>query len=98
MTPVFVLDGDNLPEVLNPYEPPAWHAHAACRRMGPSTFYAERGDSETRTGRAKLVCAACVVRAECLTYALEACERHGVWGGLTVNERKEVRMGRKAIA
>lgn len=98
MNIVLIGSDDNLPEVANPWVPPAWHAHAACKRMGPTSLYADRGNSEPHTARAKLVCAACVVRTECLTYALDACERHGVWGGATVNERKEMRMGRRAIA
>ena len=36
---------------------------------------------------AKALCAACPVRAECLEFALETGQVHGIWGGLTAQER-----------
>lgn len=33
-------------------------------------------------------CRRCPVRAACLAYAMAAGERHGVWGGLTPDERR----------
>lgn len=38
--------------------------------------------------RAKAVCGRCPLRAECLAYALDAGEAHGVWGGLDEYERR----------
>ena len=34
------------------------------------------------------VCAVCTVKTECLEYALEEGEVHGVWGGKTETERR----------
>lgn len=35
-------------------------------------------------------CLVCPVLAECRAYAMAADERHGVWGGLTEGERREL--------
>ncbi len=40
---------------------------------------------------AKAICRACVVRGECLDYALKNRIDYGVWGGLNEDERKERR-------
>ena len=37
--------------------------------------------------KAKQICAGCSVRQECLEYALHYPEYHGIWGGLTEDER-----------
>jgi WhiB family redox-sensing transcriptional regulator len=47
----------------------------------------ERIERETR---AKQICAVCVVRRECLDYAIEIREPHGIWGGLNEAERKQL--------
>lgn len=64
--------------------PLAWQANAYCRRVDAEIFFPKRGGS---TRMAKLACGACVVRGDCLDYALANDERHGVWGGLTERER-----------
>ena len=40
---------------------------------------------------AKAICAGCVVSRECLRYALENRQDHGVWGGTSEEERKLMR-------
>lgn len=50
-------------------------------------------------GLAKRICAACRIRRACLDWAIEHGEKHGVWGGMTPDERKaeaERRNGRAA--
>ena len=44
----------------------------------PELFFATHGGA---LDRAKELCAACPVRQECLSQALERAEPHGVWGG-----------------
>jgi WhiB family redox-sensing transcriptional regulator len=41
-----------------------------------------------RESQAKAICMACAVRQECLEYAVEIREPHGIWGGMTEVERK----------
>lgn len=56
-----------------------WQADALCAQTDPELFFPEKGDP----GRAaKAVCAACLVRAECLDYALDSGERYGIYGGM----------------
>ena len=69
-----------------------WQDSAACRGPRASLFYApvqgeRKGIRMSRERQAKAVCNVCRVRAECLNYALEHGERHGVWGGLNETER-----------
>lgn len=61
-----------------------WVEEAHCSSTDPEAFFPEKGGSPRE---AKRVCAECPVRAECLRYALERNEKHGVWGGLTERER-----------
>src|SRR6516162_3223543 len=51
-------------------------------------------EREIREGKAKAVCAACPVRAECLTYAVSRPEKYGTWGGLNEEERASERRRR----
>ena len=46
-----------------------------------------KGIRVSRERQAKAVCNVCSVRGECLSYAIEHGERHGVWGGLNESER-----------
>jgi WhiB family redox-sensing transcriptional regulator len=68
---------------------------AACKDVDPEMFYNEegaRGRRRTlRENDAKAVCGACVVKSECLLYAITTAEPHGVWGGSTEDERRRLR-------
>ena len=64
---------------------PAWMGYARCVEVDPELHFPDKGHS---TAPAKRVCMACEVRAECLAYALEHGERHGVWGGLSYPQRR----------
>ncbi|WP_368866403.1 WhiB family transcriptional regulator [Rhodococcoides fascians] len=69
-----------------------WQAHARCRDYDPAAFFEpeEECDSFSETSiSAKRICEGCVVRDDCLNYALDAGEQFGVWGGLTSRERKQ---------
>lgn len=70
---------------------PAWHAEAGCRGMGPELFFPERRE---QSEEARTVCASCPVRTECTEHALEH-EGHGIWGGLSANQRRDIRQTRK---
>lgn len=68
-----------------------WRDHGVCAQTDPEAFYPVVGGS---TRAAKQVCRGCPVRAECLEYALEHDERFGVWGGLSVPERRRLKLRR----
>jgi WhiB family redox-sensing transcriptional regulator len=69
----------------------SWQRRANCTGVDPDLFYPERG---TSTREAKEVCYGCVVRQECLDYAIANGEKFGIWGGLSERERRKVRRAR----
>ena len=69
----------------------AWQRQANCMGVDPDLFFPERGAS---TREAKEVCRGCVVREECLEYALANGEKFGIWGGLSERERRKIRRRR----
>ena len=68
-----------------------WQSRANCMGVDPDLFFPERGAS---TREAKEVCRGCVVRADCLEYALANGEKFGIWGGLSERERRKIRRRR----
>ncbi len=68
-----------------------WQRLANCLGVDPDLFFPERGAS---TREAKEVCRGCVVRDDCLDYALANGEKFGIWGGLSERERRRVRRAR----
>ena len=72
----------------------SWQDYANCLGVDPDLFFPERGAS---TKEAKEVCRGCVVREDCLEYALQNSEKFGIWGGMSERERRRIRRAR-AIA
>jgi len=70
----------------------SWQDEANCLGVDPDLFFPERGAS---TREAKEVCRGCVVRIDCLEYALDNGEKFGIWGGLSERERR--RLKRRAV-
>jgi len=69
----------------------SWQDYANCVGVNPDLMFPERGAS---TSEAKAICAGCVVREECLEYALAASIKHGIWGGKSERERRRIRIAR----
>lgn len=68
-----------------------WYEEAECRvnpTVNADDFFQERGYNNT--AKARKVCLVCPVKAECLDYALETKQEFGIWGGLTVTQRKRL--------
>lgn len=91
-------DGTEAPRLENQVntdmdEPAAesWQMFANCLGVDPDLFFPERGAS---TKEAKQVCQGCVVREDCLEYALANGEKFGIWGGLSERERRRIRRQR----
>ena len=80
-------------EPIGPLHRPAWQARANCRGLDPDIFYPTRG---VRLGEVKAVCAGCVVREDCLEYALANGEKFGIWGGVSERQRRLMRKRRAA--
>lgn len=71
----------------------SWHAFANFRGCDPDLFFLARGES---TKEAKVVCAGCQVRDECLVDSVG--EKFGIWGGFGECERRRIRFKRIALA
>jgi WhiB family redox-sensing transcriptional regulator len=70
-----------------------WRHRGPCRDEDPETFFpiGSTGPAAVQIQQAKAICAACPVTAECLSWALDVGEDHGVWGGLSEHERRKLR-------
>jgi WhiB family transcriptional regulator, redox-sensing transcriptional regulator len=77
-----------------------WRASGACRSADPDLFFpiSSRGPAEKQIARAKMICAGCQVRQECLEFALAHDQTHGIWGGTTVEDRQRDRRRRRRAA
>jgi WhiB family redox-sensing transcriptional regulator len=75
-----------------------WRSMAACMSADPELFFpiSATGPAVYQVAEAKAVCAGCQVKRECLDFALATGEVHGVWGGLTDDERRHLRRGSTA--
>ena len=81
---------------------PAWMDRAACLEHDPETWHPLKGEHERRKD-AKTICNGrkgnrqqkpippCPVREQCLAWALEVGQDHGVWGGLSEDERRALK-------
>jgi len=68
-------------------------SRGACRESDPDLFFpvaVGTGPAARQVEVAKAVCGPCAVRANCLSYALEAMPE-GIWGGTTPDERRAAR-------
>jgi hypothetical protein len=70
---------------------PAFFSKGKCRtdKIDPNIFYPEESTAAA-SAMAKAYCGACSVRIECLNYALDHDEIHGVWGGKSERERNKM--------
>lgn len=70
-----------------------WWGRAACRTVDPELFFpiSAQGPSLNQVMAAKAICGDCQVRQECLSFALSTGQPHGVWGGLSADERRGMR-------
>lgn len=78
------------PSILAEKQP--WMKLRAC---GPSSAELFFGFSDEAVAAAKAICATCPVRERCLDYAIDIKERHGVWGGMTYDERRKQQRRRR---
>lgn len=66
-----------------------WRPFAACQSTEPDLFFpvSSTGKSLEQVSKAKAICASCLVRRQCLAFALRTRQRYGIWGGLGEDER-----------
>lgn len=70
-----------------------WRADAACRSADADLFFpiSTSGQALEQVAEAKAICARCPVRRQCLAFALRTRQAHGIWGGMTEQERTVIR-------
>ncbi|MET8585680.1 WhiB family transcriptional regulator [Streptomyces collinus] len=75
-----------------------WREFASCSQVDPDLhFPTPHTPGWKRQMRlAKQVCMGCPVRQHCLKWALDAGPLVGIWAGLSVSERRELRGARTA--
>ncbi|HEV3292850.1 MAG TPA: WhiB family transcriptional regulator [Streptosporangiaceae bacterium] len=63
---------------------------AACRHADRELFFpvSASGPSLDRVTQAKAICGGCPVRRQCLAFALDTRQDHGVWAGISEHERR----------
>ena len=72
-----------------------WQIGHACEGVKSDLFYPT---DVAGVLQAKMVCATCPVKRECLEHALKYNETFGVWGGESERERVEIKRRRKRKA
>lgn len=73
-----------------------WLAAGACLTADPDLFFpiATGSVGGSQAAKAQRICAGCKVRRECLEFAMNSGEVHGIWGGTTPEERIRFRRQR----
>jgi len=69
-----------------------WRSAAACQFADPDLFFpvSSSGLSLQQVAEAKQICARCQVQPQCLAFALRTRQAHGVWGGMSEQERYQL--------
>jgi WhiB family redox-sensing transcriptional regulator len=77
-----------------------WRAAGACLTADPDLFFpiSSAGPAEQQIARAKIVCAGCNVRRQCLEFAMANDQVYGIWGGTTPEDRQRDRRRRRRAA
>ena len=78
-----------------------WQTRAACRDADPELFFpACDDDTSVLVARARVaiapICGGCPVATECLRWALDTGQDHGLWAATTPTDRRAVRRQRMA--
>lgn len=70
-----------------------WRDLASCRDSEPTLFFpiGTTGPAVDQIETAVAICNTCMVREDCLQYALETNQESGVWGGYAEDDRRRLR-------
>jgi len=69
-------------------QPLSWADFGSCTNADPDLFFPQPGAD---TSYARSICRGCSVRVQCLDYALQSGQKHGIWGGMTESQRRRLR-------
>lgn len=69
-------------------------ARAACANVEPELFWPMSYANEAEVERARAVCRRCPLQPDCAEHAIEHELDHGLWAGMTPDERRAERRRR----
>ena len=77
----------------------SWQQRAACRDADPELFFpASEDDTSVLVARARIavapICSGCPVATDCLRWALDSGQDHGLWAATTPTDRRALRRAR----
>jgi len=77
-----------------------WRSAGACLSADPDLFFpiSTSGPAQRQIARAKMICAGCGVRQECLQFAMSHDQLYGIWGGTTPEDRQRDRRRKRRAA
>jgi WhiB family redox-sensing transcriptional regulator len=80
-----------------------WQEFGLCRAEDavvffPPAHFEHKPERKAREAKAKAICFRCPVRMKCLNWALATREPHGVWGGYSEGERKQILCGQRKVS
>jgi len=77
----------------------SWRRDAICRDTDPELFFpiGTTGQALLQIAKAKSVCCECPVQYECLEFAMETNQDTGIWGGVSEEERRQIRRDAAAM-
>ena len=77
-----------------------WRSAGACLSADPDLFFpiSSAGPGARQIAQAKVICAGCPVRRECLDFALAHDQVYGIWGGTTPDDRQRARRRKRRAA
>lgn len=77
-----------------------WRFHARCTDFDVDTFFGPPTESHgvriRRERMARRICSRCPVLESCRRFAAETGQPHGIWGGLTESERRNLGRDRQS--
>lgn len=74
-----------------------WMKDAKCSGMGTDAFFSDTGETK-KCRQACEFCQDCLVKDECLEFALTNRIQFGVWGGMAWSKRERILIKRKENA
>ncbi|HEY1157506.1 MAG TPA: WhiB family transcriptional regulator [Arthrobacter sp.] len=88
----FPAPAPNAPATASPADT-GWRAWSACQEEDPELFFptGQTGLAVMEIKEAKAVCCRCLVIEQCLQWALQTDQAHGVWGGLSESDRRRIK-------
>jgi WhiB family redox-sensing transcriptional regulator len=81
------------PDTASKGDDESWAHQGACAQIGGDLWFPERGDNLASSAAKEICRTVCPVRDKCLAWALEHERNFGIYGGLTVPERRALRRG-----